>query len=159
MTQNQHDRHTLRSQRNNTSILTQKEKNEVAKRSRKRALLAVEEREHLRLEIEARDILQRMGATVNTFVRGYEDVTAASGDIIQQPLSRERIQALKAAADIDKVLLDRVLPALKPVEPAKQEQELPDPGTLSDNALRITVAKYLGLDSIIPLGTPDETLQ
>ena len=129
--------------------LSPEEFRQAKSRARVREQDRIDEREHLRLEIPTRAILERMGATIATFIQGYEDVTTAMGDIIQQPLTRERIAALKAASDIDKTLLDRVLPALKAVEPEKQEELMKDPASLTDNELRQTLAKYMGLDPTI----------
>ncbi len=133
-------------------FLTQEESRTARARNKDR----LEEREHLRLDIPTRAILQRMSATVATFVQGYEDVQTAVGDIIQQPLTRERIAALKAAADIDRALLDRTLPPLKAMEPPKPVDPLQSPATLTDNELRHTVAKYMGLDEsvLLRLGAP-----
>lgn len=125
-------------------FLSEEERREAKARAKKRAKHQIQEREHLRLEIEARAIIQRMGATVNTFIQGYEDVTTPVGDVIQQPLSRDRIAALKAASDIDKVLLDRVLPPLKAVE-VKKEEAFEDPAKMTDNDLRQTLSKYMGV--------------
>ena len=145
---------------------------EESRTARARNKGRLEEREHLRLEIPTREILQRMSATVATFVQGYEDVLTQVGDTIQQPLTRERIAALKSAADIDRALLDRTLPPLKAMEPPKPLDTLQNPASLTDNELRNTVAKYMGIDAdvLLRLGvstsasTPDfsvgkETLQ
>ena len=142
---------------------------EESRQAKKRAGSRVEEREHLRLEIKARDILQRMGATVDTLIMGYEDVETQVGDTIQQPLTRDRIFALKAASDIDKTLLDRVLPVLRSVD-VQPEEEFDDPMKLTDNDLRRQLSNFMGLglelldrevSASIPsfLGEESETLQ
>lgn len=130
---------------------------QVQKESARSSRRRLKDREHLRLEIEARDILERMQASTMTLIRGYEDVQTQVGDIIQQPLSRERISAIKAAADIDKTLLDRVLPPLRPMEVEKPPPALTDPASLTDNALKRIVAEYLGIDSrMLPSYDPNQ---
>ena len=142
------------------AILSPNERKEATTRAKKRALSAIEEREHLRLEIDTRLILQRMSATINTLVQGWEEVQTATGETIQQPLSRERIQALKAASDIDKTLLDRVLPPLRPVETKVDEEPLPDPATMSDKELRQSVIGYLGVKHLLEyVEVTEETMQ
>lgn len=125
-------------------FLTDNERQEAKERAKKRAKSKIEDREHLRLEIHAREILERMGATVSTFIQGYEDIATSSGEVIQQPLNRDRILALKAASEIDKTLLDRVLPPLRPIE-VKPDAEYDDPAKLTDNDLKEKLSKYMGL--------------
>lgn len=140
--------------------LTSEDQAAAKNRAKNRALGKLEEREHLRLEIKTRDILQRLGAAVSTLIQGYEDIRTPVGDVIQVPLTRERIASLKAAADIDKTLLDRTLPALRPVELAQPEELLDNPSSLTDNALKALLVKYLQ-DSPLLADTPDfsRTLQ
>ena len=126
-------------------FLSKEEREEARKNGKRRAQERVRDREHLRLEIDTRQILNRMAATVNTLVLGYEEVHPQDGDPVQMPLSRDRIAALKVASDVDKMLLDRVLPALRPIEVAPHEEHV-DPAQMTDNELRQQLAAYLGIN-------------
>lgn len=128
------------------ATLSAKERAEARARAEKRALRKIDEREHLRLEIQTRAILEEMAQAVQTLRRGYEEIRTPVGDVMEQPLSRERIQAIKAAMDINKTLLDRVLPPLKPVEVRQDEEEVKlPPGIMSDRELQSTLAGYMGI--------------
>lgn len=80
----------------------------------RKALQRIEEREHLRLEIETRELIHKMQDAAFLLYMGYEG-TIDDPDL-QMPLSRDRIMALKSAADISGKLLNKVLPDLKQVE-------------------------------------------
>lgn len=86
----------------------------IRKRGIKRAERRVEEREHLRLEIKTRKLIEGMQDTVVTLIRGTEESSMEPG--LEVPLTRDRITALKAAADISGRLLNKTLPDLKQVE-------------------------------------------
>lgn len=133
------------------------EKHRLRKNARRNTPKRLEQREHLRLEIEARDIIARMKASTMTLVQGFEEVITPVGDTIQQPLSRERIAALRVAAEIDKTMLDRVLPVLKPVEVDKPSESLMNPSSLSDNELRSLLAEFLKIDQHLIPHMPQDT--
>lgn len=111
----------------------------LRKDARSRALKRVEEREHLRLELQAREYIRLCHEVADTLVKGYEDREAEEGGSERVELSRARVQSLKSAADISLRLLDRVLPPLKAVEvndsPEKDLQDVSKMSTAELSAL------------------------
>ena len=93
-----------------------KDHEDIAREAQQRALKRVEQREHLRLELKARDYIMTCHTVADTLVSGYEVVRDAQGRPVPGPLDRARVQALRGAADVVLKLLDRVLPPLKAVE-------------------------------------------
>ncbi len=85
-------------------------------RAMKRAEKRVEEREHLRLELKAREYIHTVHGIIDCLVDGHEDMKMQGGQVERVPLSKPRVQALKIAMDGSLRLLDRVLPPLKAVE-------------------------------------------
>lgn len=96
--------------------LSTPERRDIRQEARRRALKRVEEREHLRLELKAREYINTCHGIAETLVHGYEEHRGEQGGVERVELSRARVQALKTAADISLRLLDRVLPPLKAVE-------------------------------------------
>lgn len=92
------------------------EEKELKDVARTRALKRYEEREHLRFELKARGYIQLCHEVADTLQLGREQVENAEGQMVDRELSRVRVQALKASADIALRLLDRVLPPLKAIE-------------------------------------------
>ena len=80
------------------------------------ALKQYEEREHLRGEIPSRQIVRMNHKIMEIFIKGSEDVTTPSGEILVQELDSTRIQSLKAAADIGFKFLAKTVPDLKQIE-------------------------------------------
>jgi len=110
---------------NNQSFIPAHEVAGIRNRAIKRAEDRVEEREHLRLEIKSRKLLNGMHDIFYTLISGVEfspfqdenDVDEDGRQIKRiVPLSRDRIAALKAAADVSDKLLKKVLPDLKQIE-------------------------------------------
>ena len=89
---------------------------QVHERALKRAERRVEEREHLRLELKAREYIHTVHTGIDTLMRGHEMVQLDGQAPQTMPLDRARVQAIKAAMDGSLRLLDRVLPPLKAVE-------------------------------------------
>lgn len=89
----------------------------IRNRGIKRAENRVEEREHLRLEIQSRKIIEKMQEAAFMLYLGVEAFTDdLTGVTVLRPLGRDRIASLKAAADISDKLLKKVLPDLKQIE-------------------------------------------
>ena len=106
------------------ALLTPRDRIASYEQARRRAERRIEEREHLRLELKAREYIHTVHGIIDTLVEGYEywrDPGAAEGEKV--PLTRQRIQALKTAMDGSLRLLDRVLPPLKAVEVQKSPEE------------------------------------
>ena len=103
--------------------VAQHEIDSIKDRAIKRAERRVEEREHLRLEIQTRKHLVDMGAIADLLHAGYypnpNDPENPEAII---PLTRDRIASLKAAADIKDKLIRKVLPDLKQVEITEDEK-------------------------------------
>jgi len=98
----------------NPRIVPEHELDGIRKRGIRRAERRVEEREHLRLEIKARKLLEDTHTAVDKLFLGTEESPIEPGLIV--PLTRDRIAAIKAGADIAAKLLNKVLPDLKQVE-------------------------------------------
>jgi len=98
----------------NPRIVPEHELDGIRKRGIQRAERRVEEREHLRLEIKARKLLEDTHTAVDKLFLGIEESPTQPGLIV--PLTRDRIAAIKAGADIAAKLLNKVLPDLKQVE-------------------------------------------
>ena len=109
------------------SILTLAERIEMKERAKKRALDRIEEREHLRLELNARGYIQTCHEIIDALTRGDEIIKDDEGRAQRVPLDRARVAALSKAMDGSLRLLDRVLPPLKAVEvtdsPERQANE------------------------------------
>ncbi len=106
------------------------------KDARDRAMKKVEEREHLRLELKAREYIQVCHQVIDTLVEGKEEVSLSPGaepSIV--PLDRARVAALKTAMDGSLRLLDRVLPPLKAVEVTDSPERQADAMTLTTTEL------------------------
>ena len=102
---------------NNQSFIPNHELEGIRNRGIKRAEDRVEEREHLRLEIQSRKLIEEMQGAAFLLYTGVDvktDVDTNESVII--PLTRDRIAGLKAAADISDKLLKKVLPDLKQIE-------------------------------------------
>ncbi len=105
--------------KNNQSFVPAHELEGIRERGIKRAERRVEEREHLRLEIKSRKLIEEMQAAAFMLYAGVDICDAIMDEdglpaII--PLTRDRIAGLKAAADISDKLLKKVLPDLKQIE-------------------------------------------
>ena len=118
---------------------------QAIERAKQRALDKIEEREHLRLELKAREYIHTVHRIIDTLVVGQESQRDALGDPIPTepkiPLDRSRVQALKAAMDGSLRLLDRVLPPLKAVE----VQE--DPEKTAANPMKLTTSELMQMVS------------
>ena len=112
-------------------------------RAMKRAEKRVEEREHLRLELKAREYIHTVHGIIDCLVLGHEDMQMQGGQVERVPLSRQRVQALKTAMDGSLRLLDRVLPPLKAVEVQKapEEQGLSMTQISTNDLLKIALAR------------------
>ncbi len=118
------------------SMFSVNQRNDIRQEARARAMRRVEEREHLRLELKAREYINTCHGIAQTLVQGYEDRQDQLGGIERVELSRARVQALKTAADISLRLLDRVLPPLKAVEVNDSpEKDMKDAATMSTQEL------------------------
>lgn len=110
----------------------------IRSRAIKRAARRLEEREHLRLEIKSRKLMEEMHVATFKLFAGVEESPTEPGLIV--PLTRDRIAALKAGADIAAKMLNKVLPDLKQVE-LKEEDSQNAERTLNsislDNHLRL----------------------
>jgi len=103
--------------KNNLSFVPNHELEGIRNRAIKRAENKVEEREHLRLEIKSRKMIEEMqeaAIMLFTGVELFED--KETGEAVLRPLGRDRIASLKAGADIADKLLKKVLPDLKQIE-------------------------------------------
>lgn len=99
--------------------LSKAEFDEVKARTQQKALKTVKEREHLRLEIQARGLIEGMQEDVVKLRYGIEFsqiLKDDAGNAAVVPLTKDRITSIKCAADIAGKLLDKVLPSLKQVE-------------------------------------------
>ena len=103
---------------NVTPFVPEHELKGIQERAIKRAENRVEEREHLRLEIKARKLIEEMQQAAMVLYFGYEELPLQPGETVPKfaRLGRDRIAALKAAADISDKLLKKVLPDLKQIE-------------------------------------------
>lgn len=115
-----------------------KEGSALYDRAIKRAEKRVEEREHLRLELKAREYIHTVHGIIDTLCTGYEQHPMEDGSEQRVPLDRGRVQALKTAMDGSLRLLDRVLPPLKAVEVTRA------PGDEA-NAMTLTTAELIKL--------------
>ena len=125
--------HKLVSEHTGT-LLTYDDRQKAIENARRRAVRRVEEREHLRLELKAREYIHTIHGIVDTLKAGEE--TDRDGEVWR--LSKERIQALKAAGDMSLRMLDRVLPPLKAVE-------IQDSPEKQANAAQLTTGELLRL--------------
>lgn len=101
----------------NQSFIPAHELEGIRERGIKRAERRVEEREHLRLEIQSRKHILEMEAAAFILYEGYEPIADRdTGEMTLRPIGRDRVASLKAAADISEKLLRKVLPDLKQVE-------------------------------------------
>ncbi len=117
-------------------LISSSDQTAIRQEARARALRRVEEREHLRLELKAREYINTCHGIAQTLTQGYEDRQDQLGGIERVELSRARVQALKTAADISLRLLDRVLPPLKAVEVNDSpEKDMKDAATMSTQEL------------------------
>lgn len=116
--------------------LVESDYDQITADAKNRALKRVEEREHLRLELKARDYIMTCHEVADTLKTGYETVKDANGQPVEIPLDRARVQSLKGSADIVLKLLDRVLPPLKAVEVQDSpEKEVKDYNTMTTGDL------------------------
>jgi len=103
--------------------VAQHEIDSMKDRAIKRAERRVEEREHLRLEIQTRRHLIDMASIADLLHAGYypnpNDPDNPEAIIL---LTLDRIASLKAAADIKDKLIRKVLPDLKQVEITEDEK-------------------------------------
>ena len=97
----------------NPNFIPNHELEGIRERGIKRAERRVEEREHLRLEIEGRKLLGGMHEAVFKLLLGYEEGQEAG---LLVPLTKDRISALKAGIDGADKLMRKVLPDLKQIE-------------------------------------------
>lgn len=104
-------------------LLSPEDQVKAHQRAVARAERRLEEREHLRLELKAREYIHTVHGIIDTLVEGYEDIRPYGTEPERIPLSRQRVQALKTAMDGSLRLLDRVLPPLKAVEVQKSPEE------------------------------------
>ncbi|RLD78548.1 MAG: hypothetical protein DRJ15_11350 [Bacteroidetes bacterium] len=86
-----------------------------------RAERRVEHREHLRLEIKSRDLLQNIHTAIDTLYRGTEPDNDDPDLMI--PLTKDRVASINAAATLSDRLLKKVLPDLKQVEIREDEEQ------------------------------------
>ena len=101
----------------NLSFVPNHELEGIRNRAIKRAENRVEEREHLRLEIKSRRLIEEMQEAALMLFIGVELKTdKETNESILIPLGRDRIASLKAGADIADKLLKKVLPDLKQIE-------------------------------------------
>jgi len=98
----------------NANFIPEHELAGIRERGIKRAEKRVEEREHLRLEIKSRELINKMQDAALMLFFGYE-ANPNDPDVLV-PMSRDRIASLKAGADVADRLLKKVLPDLKQVE-------------------------------------------
>ena len=118
-------------------LLTSNDQEVALQRARKRAEAKLEEREHLRLELKAREYIQVCHNVIDTLVKGQEKTHTG----VEVPLDRSRVQALKAAMDGSLRLLDRVLPPLKAVEIQDSPEKQVEATRLTTSELFEMVAK------------------
>ncbi len=97
----------------NPNFIPNHELEGIRERGIKRAEKRVEEREHLRLEIKGRKLLDGMHEAVFKLLLGVEEGDEA-GLFIR--LSKDRIASLKAGIDGADKLMRKVLPDLKQIE-------------------------------------------
>ena len=125
------------------NVLSFQQQERVIERAKQRALDKIEEREHLRLELKAREYIHTVHGCIDLLVEGQEYQKDVLGQPLptkpKVPLDRTRIQALKAAMDGSLRLLDRVLPPLKAVE----VQE--DPEKTAANPAKLTTSELIAL--------------
>ena len=125
------------------NVLSFEQREHVIQRAQQRALDKIEEREHLRLELKAREYIRTVHGVIDTLVAGQEPQRDNLGKPLMTeafiPLDRARVQALKAAMDGSLRLLDRVLPPLKAVE----VQE--DPEKTATNPMKLSTTELIGL--------------
>ncbi len=137
------------------NVLSFQQQERVIERAKQRALDKIEEREHLRLELKAREYIRTVHGIIDTFVRGQEPVRDPLGQPLPLepgvPLDRSRVQALKAAMDGSLRLLDRVLPPLKAVE----VQE--DPEKTVANPMKLSTSELIGL--VTRMAKPQRTIE
>jgi hypothetical protein len=118
--------------KNNLSFVPNHELEGIRNRAIKRAEGRVEEREHLRLEIKSRKLIEEMQEAAMMLFTGCELFTdEETGVAVLRPLGRDRIASLKAGADIADKLLKKVLPDLKQIE--LQDGGQSDSGRLLEN--------------------------
>lgn len=129
------------------SLLSEQDRESLVDRARQRAERKIEEREHLRLELKAREYIQVCHEVIDVLRAGVElpgahTIPGAPSIAPGTPLDRGRVQALKAAMDGSLRLLDRVLPPLKAVEvtrgPEEQEPMTLTSGELMRLAMKLT---------------------
>ena len=137
------------------NILTFQQQERVIERAKQRALDKIEEREHLRLELKARQYIHTVHGCIDLLVEGQEYQKDVLGTPLttepKVPLDRTRIQALKAAMDGSLRLLDRVLPPLKAVE----VQE--DPEKTAANPMKLSTSELIGL--VTRMAKPQRTIE
>jgi len=155
----------------NQSFIPAHEVEGIRNRAVKRAEDRVEEREHLRLEIESRKLLSGMHDIFHTLISGVEvsafqdtDDIDDDGRQIQRivPLSRDRVASLKAAADVADKLLKKVLPDLKQIE-------MVDPGGKGEgrilenielaNRMRLYIESLNKRGVVIPIRPGDQIVE
>ena len=140
---------------NQGNVLTFQQQKQVIERAKQRALDKIEEREHLRLELKARQYIHTVHECIDLLVEGQEHQKDVLGARLvtepKVPLDRTRIQALKAAMDGSLRLLDRVLPPLKAVE----VQE--DPEKTAANPMKLSTSALIGL--VTRMAKPQRTIE
>ena len=124
-------------------LLSGKDLEAARQRAVERAEKRIEEREHLRLELKAREYIHTVHGIIETLVAGTEALAMEGGAKEKIPLSRQRVQALKTAMDGSLRLLDRVLPPLKAVEVQKapEDQGLTMQQLSTHDLLKIALAR------------------
>lgn len=101
----------------NRTFVPEHEMQGIRDRAINRAEKKFEAREHLRLEIKSRRLLDDLDATVIVLRDGVEPIVDRdTGEIDLRPIGRDRVASLKAGADIALKLLNKVLPDIKQVE-------------------------------------------
>ena len=126
-------------------LLSIRDQEDAIRRAQQRAIDRVEEREHLRLELKARQYIHTVHGVIDTLVAGaepermYDGRPKPGGNLV--PLDRTRIQALKTAMDGSLRLLDRVLPPLKAIELQDSPERAMDPTKLTTSELLKMVMK------------------
>ena len=117
------------------SILTLQERIDARERAKKRAIDRIEEREHLRLELNARGYIHTCHEIIDALVCGEETIKGDDGRTQRVPLDRARVAALSKAMDGSLRLLDRVLPPLKSVEMTDSPEKVANEKMLTTDEL------------------------
>jgi hypothetical protein len=94
---------------------------DIRARAKSRAISRLAEREHLRLEIQSRKLLECIHDAAFMLFVGYEESQEEPG--LFMPLTRDRQNSLKAGAEIALKLLNKVMPDLKQIELDRQSKE------------------------------------